>query len=239
MRLRTAAHTDIGRLRRDNEDRFLLDDALGLYGVADGIGGLPGGAEAAECAATTVQRELESVPPGSNPDLTQIVHTANRNVLALGRKLSPFLGIGSTLTFAVARAGTLQLAHVGDSRCYVWSAGQLTQLSGDHNVECESRRRRAEGETIDFHSANPNALTRCIGQTIPPEVDLLTRPLAIGERYLFCTDGITRQVRDAELADFLAGVTELEATLREIIDLANERGGPDNATAVLVLVEAD
>jgi protein phosphatase len=115
----------------------------------------------------------------------------------------------------------------------------MTQLSHDHNVECEARRRRALGEEVFYHVANRQALTRCIGQTEPPEVDLLSRSLAPGERYLICSDGITRLVRDAELSEFLAHATTPEETLRELIDLANRRGGPDNATAVLLLVEPD
>jgi len=217
MRLRSAAFTDIGRHRPDNEDRYLCDASLGLYGVADGVGGLPGGAEAAECATASIVRQ----------------------VLAIGRELSPHLGIGTTLTFGLVRAGTLHLAHVGDSRCYGWSEGRTTQLSHDHNVECEARRRRALGEEVFYHAANRNALTRCLGQLEPPEVDLLSRPLVAGERYLFCSDGVTRLIRDDELSEFLAHATTPEETLRELIELANRRGGPDNATGVLLLVEPD
>jgi len=239
MRLRSAVLTDIGQQRRENQDRYLCDATLGLYGVADGVGGLPGGAEAAECATASIVRQVQAAARTGVPDLAQIVKNANAEVLALGRELSPHLGIGTTLTFGLVRADTLHLAHVGDSRCYGWGDDRMTQLSHDHNVECEARRRRALGEEVFYHVANRQALTRCIGQTEPPEVDLLSRPLAPGERYLFCSDGITRLVRDAELSEFLAHATTPEETLRELIDLANRRGGPDNVTAVLLLVEPD
>ena len=237
MRLRSAVLTDIGQQRRENEDRYFCDATLGLYGVADGVGGLPGGAEAAECATASIVRQMQAASPSGVPDLAQIVKNTNAEVLALGRELSPHLGIGTTLTFGLVRADTLHLAHVGDSRCYAWSDGQMTQLSHDHNVECEAKRRRALGEAVFYHVANRQALTRCIGQNEPPEVDLLSRPLVPGERYLFCSDGITRLVRDAELSEFLAHATTPEETLRELIDLANRRGGPDNVTGVLLLVE--
>jgi protein phosphatase len=239
MRLRSAVLTDIGHQRRQNEDRYFCDATLGLYGVADGVGGLPGGAEAAECATTSIVRQVQAAGPSGMPDLAQIVKNTNTEVLALGRELSPQLGIGTTLTFGLVRADTLHLAHVGDSRCYAWSEGRMTQLSHDHNVECEARRRRALGEVVYYHVANRQALTRCIGQEEPPEVDLLSRPLVPGERYLFCSDGITRLVRDPELSEFLAHATTPEETLRELIDLANQRGGPDNVTGVLLLVEPD
>ena len=239
MRLRSAAFTDIGRHRPDNEDRYLCDASLGLYGVADGVGGLPGGAEAAECATASIVRQVRAASPAGVPDLAQIVKNASAEVLAIGRELSPHLGIGTTLTFGLVRAGTLHLAHVGDSRCYGWSEGRTTQLSHDHNVECEARRRRALGEEVFSHAANRNALTRCLGQLEPPEVDLLSRPLVAGERYLFCSDGVTRLIRDDELSEFLAHATTPEETLRELIELANRRGGPDNATGVLLLVEPD
>ena len=237
MRLRSAVLTDIGQQRRENQDRYLCDATLGLYGVADGVGGLPGGAEAAECATASIVRQVQTASPSGVPDLAHIVKNANAEVLALGRELSPGLGIGTTLTFGLIRADTLHLAHVGDSRCYRWGDGQMTQLSHDHNVECEARRRRALGEVVFYHVANRNALTRCIGQAEPPEVDLLSCPLVPGERYLFCSDGVTRLVRDAELGEFLAHATTPEETLSELIDLANRRGGPDNVTAVLLLVE--
>jgi serine/threonine protein phosphatase PrpC len=113
----------------------------------------------------------------------------------------------------------------------------MVRVTEDHSVENEARLRRARGEFVYYHEANRNALTRCIGQPTPPEVDVIVRPLLAAERYLFVTDGVTRMVRDSELADLIAGCPEPEDALREIITLAVRRGGPDNATGVLVYID--
>ncbi|MSU70063.1 MAG: serine/threonine-protein phosphatase [Opitutaceae bacterium] len=236
-KLRTAALTDIGHLRSHNEDRFLQNDALSIYGVADGVGGLPGGAEAAQFAADEITRAVEKLPIGGDPDLTASVHRANVGVTQLGQRLSPGTGIGTTLTFGVVRGGKIHIAHVGDSRCYVWRDGQIELLTRDHSVESDARVRRGRGEVIYYHESNRNALTRCIGQPTPPEVDLIKRPLQVGERYLFCTDGVTHLIRDVELRELLGRDAEPAVVVRHIVELANLRGGPDNSTGVLIFVD--
>ena len=236
IQLRIAALTDIGRVRQNNEDRYIRDERLGLYGVADGVGGLPGGAEAAELALATLVKSLQ-VSTEKSPDLAQLVRAANQAVYKLGSTISPRTGIGSTLTVGQIRGELLVVAHVGDSRCYFMRNGLLHPLTTDHSVENEILARRARGETVYFHEGNRNALTRCIGQPPPLEVDIVTRNLLFGDRVLFCTDGITRLVSDEEIAEFLARPTGPDALLREIIALAIRRGGPDNATGVLLQVE--
>jgi protein phosphatase len=236
--LRAAALTDIGRVRRQNEDRFLHDDAMNLFGVADGVGGLPGGAEAAQHAIDIVDAAIRSTAAGQQPDLTAIVLKANVSVAELGQRLSPAMGIGTTLTFGQIADGQLRIAHIGDSRCYGWRRGEFRRLTEDHSVENEARMRRARGEVVYYHEANRNALTRCIGQPTPPEVDVIPRELAAGDRYLFCTDGVTRMIPDSELATMIAQPGEPAAVLKEIIALAVRRGGPDNATGVMVFVDS-
>lgn len=235
--LRAAALTDIGRVRQKNEDRYLFSPEDMLFGVADGVGGLPNGAEAAQQTVEEISQSVHARAGEDDLDLTGIVLHANESVAQLGSSVSPTIGIGTTLTFGCIRAGTMRIAHVGDSRCYVWEQGELIRLTEDHSVENEARLRRARGEFVYYHEANRNALTRCIGQPTPPEVDIIERPLAAEQRYLFCTDGITRMLRDAELADIVARNAEPEDALREMITLAVRRGGPDNATGVLLFVD--
>jgi len=235
--IRSAALSDIGRVRKNNEDRYLHDEIAMLFGVADGVGGLPGGAEAAQRTVDEVAAGVRSSSAENPPDLTAIILRANELIHRLGAVLSPVLGIGSTLTFGHIREKTLHLAHVGDSRCYSWRNGEFAQLTDDHSVENEARLRRAKGEVIYYHEANRNALTRCMGQPGSPQVDVLVRPLRAGDRYLFCTDGVTRMVRDEELAELMGQSAEPEEILREMITLAVRRGGPDNATGVLIFID--
>jgi serine/threonine protein phosphatase PrpC len=235
--LRAVALTDIGRVRQRNEDRYVLDLTSMIFGVADGVGGLPGGADAAQCAVDEVVAVLANQPKVEKHDLVAIVQQINLGVHNLGIKLSPSMGIGTTLTFGHVQDNVLHIAHVGDSRCYGLRQNRLQLLTEDHSVENEARLRRARGETVYYHEANRNALTRCIGQPTPPLVDLVDRPLEAGDRYLFCTDGITRLVRDSELAEIIERDSSPEELLKEIVTLAVKRGGPDNATGVLVFVD--
>lgn len=233
MKYRSAAITDIGKTRFENEDRFLRDDALGLFGVADGIGGLPGGGEAAE---RTVQEVLRRVSAGEL-DLTALTQAVSASVQDLGQELNPPYGIGTTLTFGIFKNGQLQLAHVGDSRAYVLQKGDFLPLTEDHNVENEARHMRARGEYVDVNAENRNALTRCIGQPGVPQVDVQEFIVTKGDRYFFTTDGICRMVSDQELSDILSGHEGPDEMLKMILELALKRGGHDNLTAVLVYID--
>ncbi|HEU5078654.1 MAG TPA: protein phosphatase 2C domain-containing protein [Opitutaceae bacterium] len=236
MHLRSAAISDIGRIRRINEDRILRDEALHLYGVADGVGGLPGGAEAAQCAVEVVHHNVAQ--SAAEPDMVRITLGANEAVAQLGMRFSPHFGIGTTLTWGLFRRGELRLAHVGDSRCYALRGGEFECLTMDHSVENEARARRARGELIWVSEQHRNALTRCIGQSTPLDVDVVARPLQEGDRYLFCSDGVTRMIRENELADHIGRDAEPSAIVRDLVDVANQRGGLDNATAVLIYVDS-
>lgn len=234
MKFRSATLTDIGKTRLENEDRVLCDDALGLFGVADGIGGLPGGGEAAE---RTVQDITRVVRQGGEIDLVTLTQTVSKAVQALGQELNPPYGIGSTLTYGLLKNGRLQLAHVGDSRAYLLRQGDFLSLTEDHTVENEARRMRARGEPVAVSSENRNALTRCIGQPGVPEVDFKELIVKTADRFFFTTDGICRMISDQELADLLAGTESPAEMVKLIVDLALKRGGHDNLTAVLVYID--
>lgn len=236
-RIRSASYTDIGKVRKENEDRVLLNEDLRLYGVADGVGGLPGGAEAAQTAVEVVVREASAVPADGELDLKAIVTAANEAVVGMGMKISPGLGIGSTLTIAGIRGARLRLAHVGDSRAFYLRHGDLMRLTEDHSVENEARRRRARGEVVYYSESQRGALTRCIGQAVAPEVDLIDVPLLAGDRYLFCTDGVTRMVSERELREIVEKAGSAATIVRDAVELAVQRGGPDNASAVAVIVD--
>ncbi|WP_404422349.1 PP2C family protein-serine/threonine phosphatase [Nibricoccus sp. IMCC34717] len=236
MQLRSAAQTDTGRIRRSNEDRLIHEQTLGLYGVADGVGGLPAGAEAAQTAADTLSGLFREDP---NPEkLQSMVIDTNRTVSQLGMRLSPRMGIGTTLTVGHFANQSLRLLHVGDSRAYLVRDGQLLRLTQDHSVENELKARGLLFELANLSEHSRNALTRCIGQYTPLDVDVRDIPLAIGDRILFCTDGVTKMLRETELTQLLCASATPEIAVKEIVEGACNRGGLDNATAVVVYVES-
>lgn len=238
MRLISAAQSDVGCVREENEDCFLHDIAAAAYGIADGIGGLPFGAEAARCAVDTLLQLLRSRrDDGIATDLVPLVLRVNEAVLQMGRLMSPERGMGCTLSFGCIRSGILSLAHVGDSRCYVHAGGRLLRLTVDHNVEYDPLYRLPPRRLLTLSHAHRGALTRCIGQPTALEVDTLDRELTIGETYLFCTDGITRLVEDQELEAILGNATAEPAEMLDaMIETAKRRGGYDNATGVVLQV---
>lgn len=238
LSIRAAAHTDIGRVRRENEDCFLLDEKNLLFGVTDGVGGLPGGAEAAQLAVEEVSRSVRALPAGAEPNFVDLVQRTNETVVALGLKISPSMGIGTTLTFGSVQGTTMIVVHVGDSRCYMLREGVCTLLTEDHSVENEARMRRARGEVVFYHESNRNALTRCLGQPTPPDVDIVLQPLRAGDRFLFCTDGITRMMPDSEIGEVLGESDDPKVVIKEIVRIAVMRGGPDNATGVVVFIDS-
>jgi len=238
MQLRSAALTDIGKVRRENEDRFLCDDSLRLYAIADGIGGLPGGAQAAQHAVTRLRASIAATPPGTVPDLGCLTQRINETVCHLGLSLSPEHGLGTTLTYALVRDSRLHLAHVGDSRCYLLRKKTLHCLTTDHTIENEARARRAAGRTFSYDESQRKALTRCIGQNAPLEVDVSQHPLHTGDRLLICSDGIDKAIDEKELAGLIDAGIDPGAVMHALIALADDRGGADNATGVLVFVDA-
>ncbi|MCC5022081.1 MAG: serine/threonine-protein phosphatase [Candidatus Synoicihabitans palmerolidicus] len=235
-KFQSAAITDIGRVRRQNEDRFLRLDALRLYAVADGIGGLPAGATAAQIAVDQLEACAGESSISRASGLTPWFRAANEAVALRGRQISPSLGIGTTLTCGVIHESLLLLAHVDDSRCYRLRAGTATCLTVDHSVANEQKQRAAQGEVFPAvtDSRALAALTRCIGQFSVPAIDTFEVEINSGDRFLFLTDGIFRVIPDDELCSLLGTAASMTKRLADLIAAANHRGGPDNATAVLI-----
>lgn len=214
--VRHGAHTDIGLHRARNEDRCIADPAAGLFGVADGVGGLPGGGEAAQKAHDSVLAGLRRLEPDTAPDLTRLFEIAHRDVVELGRRLSPATSIATTMTLGLFWGGRITVGHVGDSRCYGWRGGRLEQISRDHS----------EG----------HALTRCLGQREPLRVDLIVRELVPGDRFLFCTDGLSNAVPDRDIGQILGRDHGPDVIAQQLVGAALAGGGGDNISVVVVQV---
>lgn len=238
MLIRTAALTDIGKVREENEDRYLCDDKTRLYAVADGIGGLAGGAQAAQETVTQLSALASTLPADGDWDFQALVQAINQRVFALGKVIDVTFGIGTTLIVVRLTGQRLHLAHVGDSSCFLMREGALQKLTVDHTVENEMRARHGHGAAVFLNPRTRNALTRCVGQPNGPEVDVIIRQLRAGDRILLCTDGVTRFMQENELSGFLANAASPEDGLKKIIALASDRGGLDNATGVLIFVDS-
>lgn len=236
-----AAQTSLGRVRGSNEDAFGYRADHGFFIVCDGMGGAAGGEVASRM---TVQAVLERMCTGAaatdgRETLHAAIADANRAVLERADRDPGLYGMGTTLVSLLLRPGSALIAHAGDSRCYLWRSGKLERKTHDHSLVDEQMRlgtmTREEAERSPFRSV----ITRAIGtqQTINEEVqEMKTEP---GDVFLLCSDGLTREVDEEEMARVLGVGDDLQAAAKRLVEAANEAGGRDNVTCVLVRVPVD
>lgn len=237
-RIAAAGASDVGRSRQGNEDALLVSDSV--FAVADGMGGHLAGEVASETALEPI-RELEGRIYG-DPDeaiaaLRDAVVAANETVSDLADREPAYRGMGTTLTAALVEGRRLHLAHVGDSRAYLFRRGHFSQLTDDHTLV---QHLIDEGQlTREEAARHPqrSIITRAIGVSRDVEVDSMSLELEPDDQVLLCSDGLTGVVDDDTIAEVLGGNDSPQATVQRLIDLANERGGPDNITVLLLRYE--
>ena len=247
-RYSSASLTDIGRKRDHNEDSFLVNEDLGLYVVCDGMGGHAGGETASRLAVLTIERELLSTrlrpddpfaaeaPLPESPLAGALRESIEGACAAVFRtaKLNPgLMGMGTTCISFLFQDEIGLLGHVGDSRAYALRDGEVTQLSEDHSLVNEQVRAGLLTAEEAKHSRLKNIITRSVGFEEDVLVDLIGFQTAKGDKFMLCSDGLANLVDNAEIGEHLRRF-QLQDVPRELIALANERGGDDNITVVAV-----
>ncbi len=254
MRIASGGMSDLGRVRTNNEDCYQIVAPLNLFVLSDGMGGEAHGEIASALAVETVVKhclDLDANPaaPGlgeTQPDwtartkrLSSAVHLANQNIFKSAEEHPEHHGMGATLTAAWIDDAKLSIAHVGDSRAYLLRTGNLLQLTRDHSLVAEQVRRgiltAAEAEESEMQSV----LLRALGAQPEIEVDAEEHMLLAGDVLLLCSDGLTRMVTEPEIAGTLQAETDPARAAEKLVALANERGGTDNITVVVVRLDKD
>jgi serine/threonine protein phosphatase PrpC len=239
-RIAAAGHSHPGRQRRRNEDAFAVRLDLGLFVVADGMGGHSGGEVASRLAVDAVADHIHAavaIPPGTASRvaelLTAAVQRANQAVVGAARSKATENDMGTTIAAVLARGDRAAVAHVGDSRVYRYRAGHLERLTDDHSLLAECL--RSGYLTPDLAGAFPykHLVTRSLGADELVEVDVRVIEPLPGDVVMVCSDGLSGVVDDAEIARHLDAEPDLGEAARRLVDRANERGGPDNVTVVL------
>jgi protein phosphatase len=225
-----AFRTDTGRQRSENEDSFFV--RAPIFVVADGMGGAQAGEVASKTAADAFDRDLPEIPP--ERFLRETIEEANRRIHELARADPSRAGMGTTITAAIVDAQKEEVAigHVGDSRAYRLRRGRLEQLTRDHSLVEEMRRK---GQITDAQAAEHpqrSIITRALGPEPEVEVDLQTVPAAPGDVFLLCSDGLTTMVGEERIAAVLATAGSMREAVRALVDEANGAGGRDNITAM-------
>jgi len=232
VKVHVGAATDVGRARERNEDSLLA--APPLYAVADGMGGHRGGNVASQLALTVLAR----LGDGSWDRLADQVREANRAILERSRGDRSLSGMGTTITAAFMEGDDVHLAHVGDSRAYLFRDGELHRLTEDHTLV---HRMALEGKITEAEEENHpqrSILIRALGVEDPVEVDEVPVRVVPGDRVLLCSDGLHSMVGEEEIEEIFRTASDPQEAAERLVESANRAGGLDNVTVVVLDFEA-
>ncbi len=233
--LHSGSATDVGRVRRVNQDLPL--ESSNLFAVADGMGGHVGGEVAAQVAVDALLQVFSREP--TKDGLQEAFSKANEAVWQESQNHEELRGMGTTLT-AVALVGdaegrdVLALANVGDSRAYLFSDQRLVQVTADHSLAEERMRHGEISEEEAAVHPQRHILTRALGISTEVETDMWELQLRSGDRILLCSDGLSNELSNEQIADVLTTEPDPEAAAHQLVELANEHGGSDNITVIVV-----
>jgi protein phosphatase len=234
--------TDVGQKREHNEDSYLCNDQLRLYAVADGMGGHQGGERASRVAVEVIEREMAihanrlgglMAEEAVHSALRESTQLASRTIFEMAQTNPHFAGMGTTLTGIWFHDQRLTLCHVGDSRAYLLRDGATRQLTEDHSWIQEQVRAGLVSPEDAVVSRFRNIITRSVGFESTVEPDLQTLAVEMGDCYLLCSDGLSNHVSVDEIGQILTTQFYADAG-RALVEMANERGGDDNITCVIV-----
>ena len=238
MRLgESAGKTDPGRVRRRNEDAFVVDPPL--FAVADGMGGAQAGEVASRLAAAAFREYREADELAPEERVRAIIKEANRRIYDRARTDSEVSGMGTTVTAALLGDGGVVIGHVGDSRAYRIRDGRLEQLTEDHSLVADLMRSgRLTPEEAEGHPQR-SVITRALGTDRDVDVDTLVIEAEAGDLFLLCSDGLSTMVSDADLLRTVERAGTLDEAARDLVRAANPGGGVDNVTVVLFRLDPD
>ncbi len=249
--MEVGARTDVGRVRENNEDAYRVVEPIDLYVVSDGMGGEAHGEIASALAAETIVEYCQSVLAdpkapflsAERADLSiranrleSAVNLANQRIYGSAERNPAQRGMGATVVAAWIDGTKLSIAHVGDSRIYMLRAGELGQLTADHSLVAEQVRQGLITAQQAELSELQNVLTRALGPHEDILIDAADHQLQPGDTLLLCSDGVSRMVTEEEIASTLLTSTNAQQAADGLIDLANENGGVDNSTVIVVRV---
>jgi PPM family protein phosphatase len=246
--------SDMGRVRTNNEDCFRIVAPLNLFVLSDGMGGEAHGEVASGMAVETVVKHcLEALDnpavtlygeqqPGwseKTKRLSSAAHLANKKIFTSAQEHPEQHGMGATLTTAWIDGPRLSIAHVGDSRAYLLRSGTLQQLTSDHSLVAEQVRHGILTPAEAEESRMQSVLLRALGSEAAVVVDAEEHMIVPRDILLLCSDGLTRMVIEPEIAGTLQSEPDATRAAQKLIDLANERGGTDNITVIVVRIGAE
>lgn len=229
--------TDIGQKRSNNQDSILVNSELGLFAVADGMGGHSGGEVASSMAVKTLEHAFSQRSPDT--EVSTLLETAitecNKVIYNQSQQNPQLRGMGTTLSAAYIEDEILHIGQVGDSRLYLYRAHNLYQITEDHSQVYELLKAGLITES-GMDSFQKNIITRSVGYEKDVKVDLFQRQIVKGDRYLICSDGLSGMVTDEQIAQVFLNF-DIETSARNLVALANAQGGEDNISVVIFEIQ--
>ena len=257
MKIENFGMSDVGCKREKNEDSFFVSDALGLYMVADGMGGHVGGEFASKLAVKTVEQIVTQLTQDPDTTLQEETHLkpndykgwlqyslmmASHAVYDVAAKDPALQGMGTTAVVLFFKKNRVYIANVGDSRCYRVRGHKMEQMTTDHSLVAEQMRAGILKPKEAKEHRLKNIITRSVGFQDVVEADIEARSVKVGDIYMLCSDGLHNLLEEDEIRDILIH-QGLKDSCKHLIDIAKARGGDDNITVVLAkalsLEEAD
>jgi serine/threonine protein phosphatase PrpC len=250
LKIAYAAATDMGQVRKNNEDAFLAIPALGIFAVADGMGGHASGEVASQLALSSLKEAIEQA--GEQKDsfleedqtavlslpaklLTHGIRLANQEIYQSSQQNSQYKGMGTTLVVVYFSDSSAVVAHVGDSRLYRLRDKRIEQITEDHSLVWEEYKKGLISKEALSSSPQKNIVTRALGVHPTVDVDVQKLEIQAKDSLLLCSDGLSDLVQDEEILQSVhESAGNLAHTCRELVQLANLRGGKDNITILLI-----
>lgn len=240
IRIRAAAASDVGRLRKTNEDAFGFDLDKGLFVVCDGVGGAQAGEVASRSAVDCVLNRFEQPatdPNAGGSELDRAIQAANRHIYVTSCNEPVYRGMATTIVAAHFDGACMWVAHVGDSRAYLLRRQQLHRLTEDHSKLAEKLRDGLRNVSARDMAQWDSMLTQAIGaaERVIPAVSMVR--VELGDCFLLATDGVSKQLSNPEMLALLLASSSPEHACHQLVSAANAAGGTDNATCVIVEID--
>ncbi len=247
MRFQSYGKSDIGKVRSNNEDSFLIDEEIGLLILADGMGSHNSGEVASRLAVNAIYETmqnflfndkkitLEQMDPRWSPQTHQLVWSirfSNQLIHDTGNTKVEHKGMGTTVEALLLRHNTISIGHVGDSRVYFVRDGRIKQLTEDHSLIAQQIKKGLIHKEFLERLTLQNVLLRAVGIQEKVEIDQIEMEANADDFFLLCSDGLTKMVQDHEMLETVLQLKSPKDVVEHLIDCANKRGGVDNTTVM-------
>jgi len=250
MKIMPFGLSDVGRKRSHNEDTFLLSEELNLFIVADGMGGHSGGELASRMSVQSIEEVIRSLT--SDPEATVIsgvntdeaecgdqlryaIEIASKKIYDRAKFDTSLKGMGTTTVAALFKDGKIHVANVGDSRAYMFRDKKMSQVTTDHSLVNEQIKAGLITKSDAKSHKLKNIITRSVGYTEEVDIDVHSFDVKMGDKFLLCTDGLTNMVDDKTI-EKIVGDHPIKDSCYKLVEKANENGGDDNVSVVLLVV---